>query len=315
MAGELNKPAICVVGPTASGKTALTQVLAERLSGAVLSADSMQVYTGMDIGTSKIPPKERSVEYFGLDLVSPGEPYSAALFQAYGRKIIEERDAQHAWTIVCGGTGFYIRALIDDFVFPCGAQTENPVREHYLTVAKERGAEAVWNILHDCDAASADCIPVQDTKRVIRALEMYEEGISYAEQKDAFTTIAPYYSAVQIGLKVDTDVLNKRINARVDAMIEEGLLAEVETLLSQGYRDAITANQAIGYKELVRHLDGECSLDDALEQIKLATRRYAKRQRTWFRKDARIHWLEATDFNLDKLLDEALTYINEVAFV
>lgn len=311
---ELKNPLICIVGPTATGKTALAQALAEIFSAAVLSADSMQIYKGMDIGTGKILPEQRTVEYYGLDLIAPNEAYSAALFQDYGRNVVEKRDAQNMRTIVCGGTGFYIRALIDDFDFPEGKQVENSLREQYLTLARESGPDAVWNILNTLDPVSAACIPANDTKRVIRALELHSEGISYAEQKEAFKKIAPFYPSIQIGLQVDVDTLNSRINERVENMLEAGLLDEVRTLISQGYKRAITANQAIGYKELVSYLEGRCSLSEAIEQIKLATRRYAKRQRTWFNKDTRIHWLNANDNDNERLLTESLAYISEVSF-
>lgn len=301
MGYPLNNPVICIVGPTASGKTALAQALAEKLNAAVLSADSMQVYTGMDIGTGKIPLAQRSVDYYGLDLVAPNEPYSAALFQDYGRRIIEECDSEGLRTIVCGGTGFYVRALIDHFEFPDGEQVGNEVRDFYTQMFNEQGGQAVWDVLNELDAESASIIPPNDTKRVIRALELHSDGVSYAEQKEKFAHIEPFYPSIHIGLAVDPEVLNGRINARVDAMIDAGLLDEVRSLLDQGYKDAITSMQAIGYKEFVDYLDGRESLDGAIESVKLATRRYAKRQRTWFRKDTRIHWLDATDFQLDHL--------------
>ena len=306
---QLLNPVICIVGPTASGKTTLAQALAEHFQAAVLSADSMQVYRGMDIGTGKIAECDRTVPYYGLDLVEPGQPYSASLFQEYGRNLIEQRDHQGAQTIVCGGTGFYIRALIDDFVFPQGEQIANPIREHYTRLLEEQGPSVVWEELNALDPQSAAVIPVNDSKRVIRALEMLDEGIHYSDQKEQFTHIGAYYPAIQIGLSVETEVLNGRINTRVDAMLENGLLDEVKNLLEAGYEEAITANQAIGYKEFVPYLRGECKLDEAIEQVKLSTRRYAKRQRTWFRRDERIHWINATDSDLDSLVNNSIEII------
>ena len=309
---ELQHPLICVVGPTASGKTALAQALAETLPAAVMSADSMQVYKGMDIGTGKISKSERTVSYYGIDIVDPGDAFSASLFQSYSRPIIELRDGEGKRTVLCGGTGFYVRAVIDDFAFPAGEQINNPVRDYYSAMLKDKGVQAVWDALNSVDPESARVIPVGDSKRVIRALEIHDEGFSYAEQKEQFASIGAYYPAVQIGLQVEPDILAERINGRVDAMVDAGLLDEVESLLASGFRDAITSQQAIGYKEFVSYLDGQTTLNEAIYAVKLATRRYAKRQRTWFRKDTRIHWLEASDFNLDKLCQEALEVIDRM---
>ena len=311
MGMPLQHALICIVGPTASGKTALAQALAKRLDSAVLSADSMQVYTGMDIGTGKIKLEDRTVPYYGLDLVKPDEAYSVSLFQNYARTLIDERDRRGEQIVMCGGTGFYIRAVIDDFAFPAGEQVGNEIRDFYTQKLEQEGSFAVWEALNELDPASAAVIPPRDSKRVIRALEMLDEGISYAEQKEQFSHIEPYYPSVQIGLQVEPEVLAERINARVDTMMEEGLLDEVKGLLASGYRDAITSQQAIGYKEFVAYLDGQSSLDEAIDAVKLATRRYAKRQRTWFRKDTRIHWLEATDFNLETLTTFALDVISK----
>ncbi len=310
---NLTHPLICVVGPTASGKTALAQAMAEKIPAAVLSADSMQVYKGMDIGTGKIPEAQRSVAYYGLDIVEPGEAFSASLFQAYARPIVEARDRKGEQTVLCGGTGFYVRAVIDDFVFPAGEQIDNPIRDFYTTMLQGEGAQAVWNVLNNLDPESARIIPVGDSKRVIRALEIHDEGFSYAEQKEQFASIGAYYSSIQIGLQVEPDVLADRINRRVDVMMDAGLLDEVEALLSQGFRSAITSAQAIGYKEFVSYLDGQTTLTEAVDAVKLATRRYAKRQRTWFRKDKRIHWLDATDVNLEQLCQASFEIIDRMS--
>ena len=264
----LKAPAVCVVGPTASGKTDLAQALALELGGEVISADSMQIYRGMDIGTGKLPASERLVPHHGFDLVDPGEPFSAALFQNYARDRFRAIDARGNRCVLAGGTGFYVRAAVDDYDFPAGEQVGNPVRERYQALAREQGAEALWELLAARDEASASVIPPADVERV-------------------------------------------RIDARVDAMVETGLVAEVEGLLDRGFREGVTAPQAIGYKEIVEALDGFISLDEAAERIKLATRRYAKRQRTWFRKDARIRWLDATSRDIPSLVEEALELLDD----
>lgn len=307
-------PVICIVGPTASGKSELAQRLAVALDGEIVSADSMQIYRGMDIGTGKVPPSERRVPHFGLDLVDPGTPYSAALFQPYARACFADIRFRGHVPFLVGGTGLYVRAAIDDYRFPEGEQVDNPVREHYTRIAEEQGSDALWRLLEQRDPASADVIHPHNVRRVVRAFELLEEGKSYAAQKEALQHIAPYEQALFIGLAVDADLLRARIDRRVDAMVEEGLVDEVTTLLQEGFREGLTAGQAIGYKEIVAALDGQCTLVEAIDAIKLATRRYAKRQRTWFRKDTRIRWIDAngdedtmTAAALDVLRQEGVT--------
>lgn len=303
------EPIIAVVGPTASGKSSLAIALAQHLNGEIVSADSMQVYRGMDIGTAKVLPQEQVVPHFGLDLVNPGEPYSAALFQAYARACFADIHARSKTALLCGGTGFYVRAALDDFQFPAGEQSHNPLREHYQAYLQEHGADRLWELLNERDPQSAAVIAPADSKRVIRAFELLEEGESYAQQKERFASIPQKYPAVFIGLSVDPDILRDRIDTRVDAMFAHGLIDEVSHLLDAGFREGITAPQAIGYKEVVAALDGEISMDEAREKIKFATHRFAKRQRTWFRKDARIHWLNADVCDIERLTKEALAII------
>lgn len=304
---------IVVVGPTASGKSDLAQEIAKSLGACVLSADSMQIYRGMDIGTGKVLPHEQEVVHYGLDVADPGESYSVAVFQEYGRALIDEQLEQGKPVVVCGGTGFYIRALIDEFDFPAGDQDNNPVREKYANLLSEIGAHALWEELKRVDPASAEVVHENDTKRVIRAFELLAEGTSYRQQKEAFQEIPQRYPATFIGLKVDPAVLNARIDRRVDGMVDDGLVSEVEGLLSQGFREGLTAQHAIGYKEIVAYLDGDCSLEEAVQSIKVSTHRYAKRQRTWFRKDTRIHWLDADEYDLQRLTAEALSVIEGVS--
>ncbi|WP_290994899.1 tRNA (adenosine(37)-N6)-dimethylallyltransferase MiaA [Gordonibacter sp.] len=305
----LHAPVVCVVGPTASGKTDLAQKLAGVLNGEVVSADSMQIYRGMDIGTGKLPVSERLVPHHGFDLVDPGEPFSAALFQTFARTCFRDIDARGHRAVLCGGTGFYVRAALDGYDFPKGEQVNNPVREHYMRIAEVEGAEALWRLLDERDAASAALIPPADVKRVVRAFELLEDGTTYAKQRAKLASIPQVVPAVFVGLAVEPDVLRARIDARVDAMVEAGLVDEVRGLLAQGFHEGMTAPQAIGYKEIVEAFEGKCSLEEAIERIKVATHRYAKRQRTWFRKDKRIHWIDATEGVADSLAEEALALI------
>lgn len=303
------KPVICIVGPTASGKSALAQAVALALDGEVVSADSMQVYKGMDIGTGKLAPEERLVPHHGLDLVDPGEPYSAALFQEYARACFKDIAAHGKRSVLCGGTGLYVRAAIDAYEFPKGEQIDNPVREHYNRVAHEQGPDALWELLHERDSASAILVPAADVKRVVRAFELLEEGTSLAEQRAKLASIPQLIPACFIGLSMDPATLNKRIDARVDEMFETGLVDEVKRLLHGGFREGITAPQAIGYKEVVAALDDEIALEEAAMRIKIATHRYAKRQRTWFRKDKRIAWVDVNESTIAKQVSEVLALV------
>ena len=305
----MNRPVICIVGPTASGKSSLAQQVAARLDGEVISADSMQIYKGMDIGTGKVLPQDRIVVHHGLDLVDPGEPFSAALFQAYARRCFEDIDARGKASVLCGGTGFYVRAAIDDYDFPEGEQVGNAIRNEYNALAEREGAQAVWKRLYELDRESAEIIPENDVKRVVRALELLDTGTTYARQKEKLAHIPQKVPAVFVGLSVEPGLLRVRIDERVDEMVERGLVDEVKGLLAEGFREGITAPQAIGYKEIVSYLDGDATLDEAIESIKIATHRYAKRQRTWFRKDERINWIDADGSDIELLLSQTLDIV------
>lgn len=295
---------IAVVGPTASGKSEVAQLVAQALDGEVVSADSMQIYRGMDIGTGKVLPSEQRVPHWGLDLVDPGEPFSAALFQSYARNCFDSIQSRGKVPILAGGTGFYVRAALDAYDFAPGEQMDNEVRKRYNTLAESEGPQAVWDALNSIDPTSAALLHPNDVKRVVRALEMAEAGESYAQRKEALSRIGQAVPAKLFGLAVDPEVLRNRIDERVEAMVSAGLVDEVRHLLNQGFRNALTANQAIGYKEIVSALDGECTLEEAVEQIKFATHRYAKRQRTWFRADGRINWIDADDGNAQRIAQD-----------
>ena len=230
--------------------------------------------------------------YHCLDLVDPGQPYSASLYQRDARAAIEGIHARGKRAIVCGGTGLYVRAALDDMRFPAGEQVANPVRERYERIAAEEGPERLHAMLAEVDPESAALIHPNNVRRVVRAFEMLDEGVSYAEQNSGFDSFAPYYDALYFGLVMDTERLYAAIDRRVDAMMEAGLLDEVAGLVERGFAEAITSSQAIGYKEFLPVLAGEGSLEEAVESVKRSTRRYSKRQRTWFKRDPRIEWFE-----------------------
>ncbi len=297
---------IAILGPTASGKSELAQQVALALGGEVVSADSMQVYRGMDIGTAKLPACEMQVPHHLIDILDPGQAFSAQLFQELSRNAFAEIFAKGKVPVLCGGTGLYIQAALEDMRFPKGEQLHNPIRQKYEQMAKQQGSAAVWDELYRLDEDSAHAIHPNNVRRVIRALEMHEQGISYAKQVSGMKDLPEVVPSLRFGLDRDPKILADRINTRVDAMFELGLVDEVKHLLDCGLRAALTAPQAIGYKEVVAALDGECTLDEAREQIKTATRRYAKRQRSWLRRDARLIHLNADELSSEELLAAVL---------
>jgi len=275
----------------------------------------MQVYRGMDIGTAKLPESKRKVPHFGLDLVEPSHSYSAAEYQSYARNIIESETGQDISSpvyglppIVCGGTGLYLRAALDDFDFAGldeeATQKQLEARKRYEQLHEEIGTDELHKLLSNRDPAAAEEVHPNNVRRVIRALELWEAGQSYANIKQAFKARNSYYPTIWIGLTCQREVLYQRIEQRVDTMMEQGLLGEVDALLQKGYRDALTAAQAIGYKELVPVLEGNADLEEAVLAIKQATRRYAKRQLSWFRSDLRIIWIERDDMTATDVVQE-----------
>ena len=305
MTGTLTQtlPVIAIVGPTASGKTSLAQNVAVALDGEVLSADSMQIYRGMDIGTAKITPREMQVPHHFIDILEPGEAYSAQQFQTAGRELIQTLQSHHKVPIVCGGTGFYVQALLEDMQFPKGEQINNPIRERWQAYLTEHGSNALWQVLQEKDPQSAAVIHPNNSRRVIRALEMFEEGVSYAQQSAAIKRLPEIIPSLRYGIALDRAHLYERINTRVDKLIELGLVGEVNSLLRAGFRDALTAQQAIGYKEIVRYVDGACTLQEAIDDIKQATRRYAKRQMSWFKRDQHLRWLDGETLSEDAMAE------------
>ncbi|MDR0308572.1 MAG: tRNA (adenosine(37)-N6)-dimethylallyltransferase MiaA [Coriobacteriales bacterium] len=305
------QPIIAIVGATATGKSRLADLLAVKLDAEIISADSMQVYRGMDIGTAKTPVAERSVSYHGLDLVDPDFRYTAALYQRMARAQIAEIQQRGRRVIFCGGTGLYLRAALDDFEFDQGfdssCQAECQAGPDHTSALEPRvqlqqqadalGPEAFHTLLSEHDPESAALIHPNNVRRVIRAFELLGQGSSYAKQSGGFSSFQSFYPVILVGLHLERDMLYQMIEQRVDAMLEAGLLGEVEALVEQGFAQSLTAMQAIGYKELLLHLEGQISLTEAAEQIKQATRRYAKRQISWFKRDPRIKWLDITDLH------------------
>jgi tRNA dimethylallyltransferase len=310
--GRSGARVIGIVGPTGVGKTALAEELAVHIGGEVVGADSMQVYRGMDVGTAKPPADRRRVPYHCVDLRDPGELYSAALYQADARAAIADISRRGMLPVLVGGTGLYIRAAIDDWSFPAG-EAGTPARADIEAMGERLGPEALHAHLASLDPDSAALIHPNNTRRVRRALEMLDEGASYADGRARFAKRSAIYDTLLIGLTMDRAALCERIDARVHAMIASGLLDEVSRLLDAGYHDALTASQAIGYKELVPVITRGTPLEGAVEAIAHATRRYAKRQMTWFRADPRVRWIDVTGLSLPDAYRETLALVESWA--
>lgn len=295
--------AVAIVGPTAVGKSDVADRLAARLSSEVLSCDAMQIYRGMDIGTAKMMPEECSAPLRLVDIVDPGVAYSAALYQSDARAHIERLLGEQRLPVFCGGTGLYLKAALDEMDFPSG-DLQDERRAGYQELAERIGEEALHALLAERDPESAAVIHPHNVRRVIRALEMHDDGVSYAEQKSKFSVPRERYHALWFGLTRSRKLLYERINLRVDLMFEQGLVGEVRGLMDQGLGDALTSMQAIGYKEIIDALRGTISMDEARDLIKMRSRRYAKRQLSWFKRDDRIVWFDMDEFTIDEVVDD-----------
>ena len=312
----MSKKIVVVCGPTASGKTALSIALAKAFDGEVVSADSMQIYRGMDIGTAKPTLEEREgIPHHMLDVAEPGESYSVSRYVQEATACVEDILSRGKLPIVCGGTGLYIDGLIRGTDFqPAG--TDNGIREELEKEWEAQGAEAMMARLAAVDPDSAERLHLSDKRRILRALEVYlATGETITAHNARTKAIPPRFEAVMIGLNTQPrDILYGRIDRRVDVMLEQGLLQEVQTLLEKGLLEG-TAAQAIGYKELLAHFRGEMTLDAAADLIRQKSRNYAKRQLTWFRRDERVKWIV---YNAPQaaqaVLQEATEYLQKTLY-
>lgn len=282
---------IAVVGPTASGKSDLGLFLAEELGGEVVNVDSMQLYRGMDIGTAKLTVAERrGIPHHQLDVLDVTEPASVATFQREAIADVEAIRGRGNVPILVGGSMMYVQALIDDWQFP---PTDAAVRAKWEQKQHEIGVEALHRHLEAVDPAAAAIIENHDPRRVVRALEVIElTGKPFAASKPAIDA-PPRWGARIIGLRTIPEWLNERIERRSRLMFDRGLLEEVDTLIGLGLRDGITSSRAIGYAQVLAYLDGEYDLDTAIDRTITGTRRYVRRQRSWFNRDPRINWIDA----------------------
>lgn len=286
---------LVLVGPTAVGKTALSLSLAREFHGEIISGDSMQIYKYMDIGTAKASLEERAVvPHHLIDLYDPDVSFSVQQFQKIARKQIEQVYLRQHLPMLVGGTGLYVEAITYDYQMPY-VQEDTQFREELRRLAEERGNHILHDRLSQVDPRSAKNIHPNDQKRCIRALEVFHQtGRPMSELKGKGES--PYH-LLWIGLDMPRELLYERINRRVDLMIEAGLIEEVKRLREMGYKQTSTSMHAIGYKEIHKYLDGEWSLEQAVERIKKGSRNYAKRQLSWFRRYQEIHWFDVTTKN------------------
>ena len=283
---------ICIAGPTASGKTALAATLAKELNGEVVSCDSMQVYRRMDIGTAKPTPEEmQGIPHHMIDVAEPWEDFSVSRYCEMAAPIVDDIISRGKTAVIAGGTGLYMDSLIRGNAFAPFPATG--VRERLEAQADAEGMEAMLSQLRSVDPDAAGRLHLSDRKRILRALEVYlETGETITEHNRKTQAVPPRYSPLWLGLDfAQRSELYRRIDLRVSLMLEQGLVEEIRGLLAAGIPEKTTAMQAIGYKEFVDALDGRCTIEEAADQVRQSSRRYAKRQLTWFRRNKAIHWL------------------------
>ena len=294
---------IAVVGPTATGKSDLGLDLAERLGGEIVNIDAMQLYRGMDVGTAKLTLAERrGIVHHQLDVLDVTETATVARYQESATRDVEEIRARGAVPIIVGGSMMYVQSLLDEWSFPA---TDPQIRARWETVLAERGVAAVHAELARVDPDAAASILPTDGRRIVRALEVVElTGQPFAASAPKIGE--PRWGTVIIGVDRDTEALDDRIRLRTEMMFDKGLVDEVRGLVEVGLREGVTAQRAIGYAQVLAMFDGEYDLADALERTFIGTRRYVRRQRSWFRRDPRVHWLDGADPNL---VDAALRLV------
>ena len=301
------KPLVVVAGPTAAGKSAAGVELALRLGGSVISADSMQVYRHMDIGTAKMTPEEmRGVPHALIDIIDPEEEWNVGRFQQEAQRAVGEICARGELPILVGGTGFYIQALLYDIDFT-RTEEDSAFRAGMAQMAAAEGPEALHARLQVVDPKAAQAIHPNNVKRVIRALEYARDtgrtiSAHNAEQRER----PPAYDAVFFCLTMDRQRLYERIDRRVDQMMEEGLVDEVRSLRDRGLSASDVSMQGLGYRQILSYLDDDCSLKEAVTQIKTQTRHFAKRQLTWFRREKDVIWMQADAYETPELLADEM---------
>ena len=307
------RPLLILTGPTAVGKTETSIQLAKTIGGEIISADSMQVYRGMDIGTAKISSQEmQGVPHYLVDEFDPDEEFNVMRFQHLAKKYMEDIYARKKIPILVGGTGFYIQSVLYDIAFTEN-QEKDSFREEMIAFAREKGAAALHEQLRRVDSESAERIHPNNVKRVIRALEYHHfTGEKISAHNDNERQKKSPYCFLYVVLDMERQKLYDRINRRVDDMVENGLVEEVKKLLEHGYRRDLVSMQGLGYKELIPYLEHQCSLEEAVYRIKRDTRHFAKRQMTWFRRERGVTVLDKDKFSdTEELVGEILQLAKE----
>lgn len=306
---------LILTGPTAVGKTELSIRLAKELNGEIISADSMQVYRGMDIGTAKIMPEEmQGITHHLIDCFDPDEEFNVAVFQSKARQAIEDITARGCIPILAGGTAFYIQALLYGIDFNEEDHDDSYRNSLYAVGDTEEGKQKLHKMLYEVDPEYADTVHYNNMKRVVRALEYHHfTGRMFSEYNDEQRKKDAEYDFCYFVLNDDRARLYERINKRVDIMMENGLLEEVKALRKKGYADNLVSMQGVGYKEVLAYLNGDITLEESVELIKKNTRHFAKRQLTWFRKEDEVIWINKQDFGYDesKILEYMKGCMNE----
>lgn len=308
---EKKKPLIILTGPTAVGKTALSVKLAKVINGSIISADSMQVYRGMDIGSAKVTKEEMGgIKHYLIDVLEPDEEFHVVRFQQMAKEAMAEIYQEGKIPILTGGTGFYIQSVLYDIDFT-SQQEDIAYRERLEQLAKEQGNEALHAMLQEVDPVSAEKIHANNVKRVIRALEFYEKtGTPISEHNEKEAAKESPYVFCYFVLNDDRQRLYERIELRIDQMLEQGLVDEVRKLKEKGYHKEMVSMQGLGYKEILAYLEGEYPLEEAVRILKRDTRHFAKRQLTWFRREQDVIWVDKEQFHWNEA--EILEYMMSV---
>lgn len=310
----MKKPLIVLTGPTAVGKTELSIRLAKAVGGEIISADSMQVYKSMDIGSAKIRPEEMcGVPHYLVDVLEPDEEFHIVKFQKMAKEAMERIYANGHIPILVGGTGFYIQAIVKDIDFTKNEENTQ-IRTKWEQYGKDHGAESLHEELRKIDPKSADTIPAGNMKRIVRALEFYElSGKRISEHNEEQKAKESPYNFAYFVLNDDRRLLYERIEKRIDEMLEEGLVAEVQNLKDKGYTRNMVSMQGLGYKEILDYLDGNLTLEEAIYILKRDTRHFAKRQLTWFRREPEVTWIHKYEYHYEdgKILAAMLAVLKD----
>ena len=287
-----------LIGPTAIGKTSISIELAKKMNGEIISADSMQIYKYMNIGSAKVSKEEmQGIQHHLIDVIYPDQEFTVSDYKKNAEVLIKDINKNHKLPMVVGGTGLYINSLVYKLNF-AEVPPNNETRTKLELLGERYGNKYLHEMLKNIDIESAERISINDRKRIIRSIEIFEiTGKTMTEFNKNFREPIEGYNLVMVGLNMNREKLYNRINRRVDIMVEEGLIEEVKKLLEMGYNKELVSMQGIGYKEIIMYLEGKISLDESMEKIKQGSRNYAKRQLTWFRRDNRIKWIDIDEFN------------------